>query len=273
MNRSQLIDVDISKTVYSDSNNNTISMNQMSPRLSLAFLIIDMIILVPICYFHYMIKCMVRREKEKKGHTIIKNILACYSVIVPVVFILCFTYVDVVLRYAYPPFQIFGNWFCHGYGIFAHSGGMYIGAFSFFAAVVKYWFIVHNVAAKQFGEIKARNIFMVLYLTIPIFMAILNSISTGNLDQNMWVNLCWGLKNRNLVDDISYESVSDHLGSYFLCNDRRYEITKHVGIQASHYIIPILRFICVITKILYLAFFSNLGELLLYILIFRYLNR
>ena len=273
MNKSHLINVEIAMTVYSDINNGTIYMNQMSPTLSLAFLIMDMIILMPICYFHYLIKCMVRREKEKKGHVIIKNILACYSIIVPVVFILCFIYVDVVLRYAYPPFQIFGNWFCHGYGIFAHSGGMYIGAFSFFAAVVKYWFIVHNVAAKQFGEGKARNMFTALYLTIPIVMAMLNSISTGNLDQNMWVNLCWGLKNRNVVDDISYKSVLDHLGSFFLCNDRRYEISQHVGVTASYYIIPILRFICVTTKILYLAFFSNLGELIIYILIFRYLNR
>ena len=266
INHTQLADVTIHMgdvEGYPHHNSKTL----ISPKLNLVFAITDVLILIPLCYLHYLVKCMVRREKEKKGLGLIKKILTCYSIIVPLVFIFCFTYVDIILNITSPPCKILGDWFCHGYGIFAYAGAMYVGAFSLFTAAVKYWFIVNNANAKRFGEDRAINISLALYLTIPIVMAIFNSISTGSSDQNMWVNFCW-----KKIEEVLHNETQP-VKSDFFCNDRKYEIEKYVGSQASLYITPILRTICAGMKIIYLAFFSNSVEIIIYALIFRYLNR
>ena len=143
-----------------------------------------------------------------------------------------------------------------------------MGAFSLFAAVVRYWFIVNNATAKNFGEEKASKIFAISYCVIPLIMAALNSISNGTIDQNMWVNQCW--TNITTLDNPT-DSESES-GNGVFCNDRQYDIEKYVGKEASNLIVPIMRAICGSVQLLYLAFFSNIAELVIYGLIFKYLN-
>ena len=52
--------------------------------LSSVFLATDLTFLIPNFYFHYLIIRMVSREKKKKAHILMKNVLRCYAVIVPV---------------------------------------------------------------------------------------------------------------------------------------------------------------------------------------------
>ena len=257
------------ETSESSSDLNTTSQHYLSPKLSNLFLIIDFTLLLQISYSHYMIKCMIRREKEKKGHAIIKSLLSCYAIIVPCVFIFCFTYVHVILRYASPPAQVLGHGFCYVYAIFAHSGGLYVGAFSLFTALIKYWFIVNNAHAKGVGEEKAKNVFAISYCIIPLVLAAFNAISTGNVDQVIWVNYCWRpLPSFDTMNSSQHESKND-----LFCADRQYDIEKYFGTTASNHFIPMLRLICGGVKLSYIVFFSNTAELAIYALIFKYLNR
>ena len=248
--------------------NNT-SQHYLTPELSTLFLLIDFTLLAPISYSHYKIKRMIKREKENKGHAIIKTLLSCYAIIVPCVFIICFLYVHVVLRYTSPPSQVFGDGFCYAYTIVAHSGGLYVGAFSLFTAIIKYWFIVNNANAIQFGEEKAKKLFAISYCIIPLILAAFNSISNGNVDQIIWVNYCWRpLPRFDTINSNVRESEND-----FFCADRQYDIEKYFGTTASNHFIPMLRVICGGVKIMYIVFFSNIAELVIYALIFKYLNR
>ena len=240
----------------------------LSYEWEITFLIIDFAMLIPMGYFHHLINCMVKREKEEKGHGIIKNLLDCYVIIVPFVFCGCMTYVHIILRYTSIPSQVFGDGFCYAYEIFAHSGGMYVGAFSLFTAIVKYWFIVYNAEIKRMGEKKIKTIFTMGYCIIPIIMATLNSISNGNTDQLLWVNLCWGKMPKDSSMNRNSSSVDN---DEFLCSN--YEIENYVGAKFSEYLKPLLRGTCWSVKILYVLFFSNLVELVIYFLLFRYLNR
>ena len=257
------------ETLESSSGLNDTSQHYLSPELATVFLLIDFTLLIPISYSHYKIKRMIKREKENKGHAIIKSLLSCYAIIVPCVFIMCFFYVHVVLRYTSPPSQVFGDGFCYVYAIAAHSGGLYVGAFSLFTAIIKYWFIVNNANAKQFGEEKAKKLFTMSYCIIPLVLAAFNAISNGNVDQIIWVNYCWRpLPRFNAMIRSGQESGND-----LFCANRQYNIEKYFGRTASNYLIPMLRVICGGVKISYMVLFSNIGELVIYALIFKYLNR
>ena len=179
------------------------------------------------------------------------------------------TYVHIILRYTSTPSHVFGDGFCYAYEIFAHSGGMYVGAFSLFTAIVKYWFIVYNAESKRVGEKKIKIIFTVAYCVIPIIMALMNSLSNGKNDQNMWVNRCW----RKMPEQGDPDNTTSEGSNDFFCFNKEYDIADYVGTDASNFLIPILRGTCGSVKILYAVFFSNIAELIIYFLIFRSLNR
>ena len=68
------------------------------------FLIIDIFLLLPLCYFHYLMICMLKREsKERKGQYLIKELLGCYSFMVPITFLGASAYLDIMTRYLNTP--------------------------------------------------------------------------------------------------------------------------------------------------------------------------
>jgi hypothetical protein len=217
---------------------------------------------------------MVRRKDTKKQHVIIKNLLWCYSVIVPLTFLIVFIYINILLNHTYQPSEFIGEWFCFVYEYFAHWSGCYLGAFSLFTAGMRYWFIVENAKAKSFGEKKARAIIMATHLALPIVMAALNSVSNGNRDHIYVVNLCWAQPSHQPVNvSNSTADVVDDDSVSFLCFNRRYEIAEYLGENASYYLEPMLRIICGSISVFYILFCSNMGEFLLYARIFSYLNK
>ena len=238
---------------------------------SIIFFTIDMIILCSHCYFHRLIRRMIFRKDSKKANvSIIQNLLSCYSTIVPFTFSIVFTYLNIVLQYINPPSEIFGEWFCFAYEYFAHSTGLYLGTFSIFTAGMKYWFIVHNAKARVYGEEKAKRLFLVLHIALPVIMAAMNSISNGNKDQIYVVNICW----KQFPEALNNYTTKDRsLTDRFLCLDRTYNIEPYIGESATIYLEPFLRIICGSISVFYILFCSNMGELIIYWLIFKYLNR
>ena len=239
---------------------------------SMIFFTIDMIILCFHCCFHHLMRRMILRKDSKKANvSIIQNLLSCYSVIVPFTFSIVFTYLNVILQYINPPSEILGEWFCFAYEYFAHSTGLYLGTFSIFTAGMKYWFIVHNAKARVYGEEKAKRLFLVLHLALPIIMAAMNSISNGNKDQIFVVNICWKHFPETLDNNTTREEQS--LIDRFLCLDRTYNIEAYIGEFASVFFEPFLRTICGSISVFYILFCSNMGEFIIYWQIFKYLNR
>ena len=237
--------------------------DQLNPRTSIIFLIVDLILLVLNFYFHYLIRRMISRKDTKKVTLITQTLLKCYSVIVPSSFLIVFIYLNIILRYTYPPSEAIGEWFCFVYEYFAHTTGLYLGSFTLFTAGMKYWFIVDNAKAKSFGEEKAKSIFSMLHLGVPFTMAAFNSLSNGKRDQIYVVNICWGDNSSGIPDP------ADDI----ICSNRQYEIANYLGESAEPYVEPILRITCGSITVLYIMICSNVGELILYGLMFKYLNR
>ena len=102
-----------------------------------------------------------------------------------------------------------------------------------------------------------------LHLAIPLTMAAFNSLSNGNRDQIYVVNICWGNNSTGIPDP------ADDI----VCSNRQYEVVYYLGENVGQYVEPMLRIICGSITVLYIMICSNLGELILYGLMFRYLNR
>ena len=233
------------------------------------FLGIDVFLNFPLCGSHYFLKSMINREK-KKGQNLVKHLLSCYAVIVPITFNLIGIYLNILTRYSHPPWIISGHWFCVAFEGFCHTAIVYIGGFSLFVAVIKYFFIVHSGKAINFGENKARKICLISHLVFPIIMGALNSISNGRVDQLFWIDHCWShqgwrFNHLNMTN-------SEKIGTLF-CINREYEISDIFGENLKDVITKFLRVVCGGVKVTYLIFLSNILEVIIYVLIFKYLNR
>ena len=190
------------------------------------FLGIDIFQVLLLFYFHYLIILMTKREsKVRKGQQLIKELLQCYSVMVPFTFIGASAYLDVMTRYLITPKVVKGFWFCASFEVYIHISTIYIGGFSLYVAALKYWRIVHNPTATIFGVYKARKVCFVLHLIIPIIISLLNSISNGKVDQIFSVDHCWNNVSRNNTTD---HSAYDKIKS-FVCIDRNYEMEAYFG--------------------------------------------
>ena len=241
----------------------------LDPLVSNIFLGIDVVLLCLLCYFHYKIWRMVKREEKKKGQNLVKHLLKCYSVIVPITF--CFTavYINILTRYVYVPWAVSGYWFCLVFETFQHATIVYVGGFSVFVAGIKYWFIVHYAKANDFGEKCARKVFLITHLVIPFLIALLNSVSNGNIDQIFWVDHCWTYR----TDTENLNSTSIQKLENFFCVNREYGVSKEVGGTLGMVMEGCLRALCGGVKVFYLMLLSNMLELIAYALIVAYLIR
>ena len=122
----------------------------------------------------------------------------------------------------------------------------------------------------QFGEARARKIFMISHLAFPVIMAVLNSLSNGRVDQLFWVDHCWSYRGWRF-NHLNMTNV-EKIGSFF-CEHRQYDISDYFGEGSKQTITKILRALCGSVKVTYLVFLSNILELILYYRIFQYLNR
>ena len=245
---------------------------KMDMQTAVIFGVTDLISLIFNFYFHYLIYRMTLRKDLKKSQGTITNVLACYSVITPITFLFAFIYLNIILQYTSPPSEIIGEWFCFVYEYYVHVVCIYLATFSLFTALMKYWFIVENARATNFGVEKGRTVFLIIHLITPITIAALNSISNGERDLHYLVNICWSQSMS--THEIGNSSVLDDPGGMdMFCTNRHYQTTYYLGAAASHYMDPFLRMICGSISIFQAIFCSNLCELFVYALLYKYLNR
>ena len=242
----------------------------LSPLAHYIFLGIDIILIIPMLYFHFLKRSMLKRENKKKGQNLMKNLLEGYVWTIPISFLAIAIYINVLTTYLEPPSLWIGFWFCIVFEIFGHIDIVYIGGFSLWAALIKYWFIVHNKKATNFGEEKARKILLVSHIVVPTTLSSLNSISNGKRDQIFWVDHCWGQTKdpRGIADESEPNSFEK-----LLCFDRNYTLPSYFGENIDDVATKTLRVTCGGLKLFYFIFLSNMIEFFLYFLIFRYLNR
>ena len=264
-----------SKYTADTSNNVEISEKYLlSETSSYIFLTIDITLLTILVYFHSLLHLMLKRENQRSGQDLLKDLLSCYIVITPVSFLLIFSYINIFAIYSESPSTLIGSEFCDVFETMGHATIVYIGCFSVFVACVKFCFLNKHASTIQFGEDRAKRIAVIFHLVIPILLGILNSISNGDKDQIFWVEHCWGFNGRSNTSGTGNEEYG--MLREIVCLDRQYEeVNRFYGDNDTRTIVATraLRSICGAVNIFYLLFLSNGMEFIIYIFVVRYLYR
>ena len=238
--------------------------------VSNVFLVLDLIIFIIFCFLCYMMFSMIQREsKVRKGQHLIKDMLLSYSIIVPATFIFIDLYLNLLTKYERVPTVLSGYWFCGTFELMIHYSMPYIGEFSLYIAMIRYWRIVHSPNASEFEETKVRKLVLIIHLVIPGILSLLNAISNGKVDQIFWVDHCWSFQ--SVIESLS--SLKSEKLKGFFCVNREYEVAKNFDENVKTLITSIIRGLCGSLKIFYLLILSNVIEFILYWRIIRFLNR
>ena len=231
---------------------------------------VAIISIIAMFYFNFLVRQMVRRELKKGELHLLADLISCFFIFVPVAFFLLNTYLNILTRYSPPPWIISGYWFCALLEIFCHIAIFYIAGYSVSSTILKYWFLVKFISARNFGEQKAKKVLFVSHLLLPLLMSFLNSASNGRIDPLSPVDHCWSHPGWRFYNpDITY---SQKLQNFF-CANREYDISEFWGENARRNITIILRIICLIVKITYILLITKVPELIMYINMLKHINR
>ena len=118
--------------------------------------------------------------------------------------------------FVHPLNELIGKWFC------PTIWGMQFFFFnlftfhSFFAAVMRYFFIIHQEKVEKFGKWRMKRIFIALYVFLPTLMVVLSTIERPELDPFLYINRCYGRDHRLFLKDMKSLDV---LNPYFCDSD------------------------------------------------------
>ena len=244
----------------------------LSPVLCNFLLTLDLIWLVISFYLHRCLYRSTTRIDFRNKISMIFNLLTCYSKVAPFTICYGFIYGNILLPYNYPNSETLGEWFCYVNQYICHCGIMYLGAFTLFTAAMKYWFIVHTVSAKRFGEERVKHIVLNLHLAVPITIAALHVLSVGNADSVSGLNRCWRVET-SISSNKGTATLSTLSSTDIFCQNRQYQVAQYLGDKAAFVVTPILRTICVGVNGFYILTTCNMIELIFYFLLLRRLDR
>ena len=136
-----------------DTNNNMEISDKyfLSETSSYIFLTIDIALLAILVYFHSLLHLMLKRENQRSGQDLLKDLLSCYVVITPCSFLFIFSYINIFANYSEFPSNLIGSEFCDVFETIGHATIAYIGCFSVFVSCVKFCFLNKHASKIQFG--------------------------------------------------------------------------------------------------------------------------
>ena len=272
MNESEQKQQKVFNVLTSHSSNEDISHKYlMRYEFSVFFLVINLILLIPMFYFCKLLRLMVHRENAKKEVTFLDKVLLCFGYAMPISMVSWVCVVNGVFTFIYPTSETFGPWFCYIFEVTGHFIAVYLGVLSLIAAIMRYKHIVGNKKGKCVTTEAQKTKFLTIHVTIPTVVALLNALSNGDHDGSFWIRQCWGHHEEHSTLDPENKFIS-YLAD-ISCYNRKYELEEYLGATAANAIEPILRFVCGGLSLFYMVYMANVVELILYVLIFRHVNR
>ena len=164
------------------------------------------------------------------------------------------------VEFFHPMIDIAGHWFCIvGRLVFYFQLNVMI-FHSFFAALMRYWFIVHEEKVQSFGKEKVKKIFLLTTIFVPFLFVTWGIMENQELDNFMFLNRCYGIDHKVFLAELT-------TGTNLYC------VFTDIGIPGFEYILNIIRQItCIIKFIVTVLIGLNLSELVIYIKIFSHIR-
>ena len=201
----------------------------------------------------------------KKDNGILKTVSRIFAlaqmVMWPVIFILI-----TATSLVHPLASVTGEWFCTATWFLVYYLQFVISSHSLIAASMRYCFIVHTEKVEKYGTQKAKKLFLLLYICIPVFMTFWTANNGNETDLMSFFNKCYGKHHKVFLIDTSTLNV---LGRSF-CG------VQDVLEDSSFYervVIVLKKLSCIASTTSTLIMGSNLTEGIIYFQLFRYMNR
>lgn len=222
------------------------------------FFFIKLTIILIGCYIHLKIL----KSMGKESSSIIDNVTKFYlwnQIIVYSAGLIFVTITDFI----HPAGEIIGHWFCTlGWINFAFGGYITI-FFSFIVAFMRYFFVLHNAKVEEFGKEKMKNIFMFLFISIPIFCVLMESFEEFSLFS--FVNKCYGKDHKVFLIETSTLNVLKHKFMSF---------ENHGKGDNFEALLDLMKRICkFIKQSLIIIMGCNISEAIIYYKVLTYMNR
>ena len=163
----------------------------------------------------------------------------------------------------HPINEIIGPWICTVGWLFYNVSTKIVLNYSFFAAIMRYVFVVHDDRVGRYGKEKVKRHFLYLYLTITIAQIVMKAVDgTSRLS---FINKCYGRDHEIFLIETSSLSV---LKRKFWTSAQNQDKT-----MLDLLLHMIKRIIKILDTIAFLALGFNLTEVIVYRTIFSHLDR
>ena len=170
---------------------------------------------------------------------------------------------ELAVNLMHPIEEIIGPWICTVGWLFYNISTKIVLNYSFFAAIMRYVFVVHDDRVGRYGKEKVKRHFLYLYLAITIAQIVMKAVDgTSRLS---FINKCYGRDHEIFLIETSSLSV---LKRKFWTSAQNQDKT-----MLDLLLHMIKRIIKILDTIAFLALGFNLTEVIVYRTIFSHLDR
>ena len=142
---------------------------------------------------------------EENG--LVKQVTKVYTITVMIVspFMSLF---NASIDFIHPLSEVIGEWYCTFGRLFMYLCWNIVSFHSFFVALMKYLFIVHEEKVDIYGKEKVKKGFLFLSFLVPLIVVTWGAIENEELDAMSFINKCYGRDHKVFLVDTSTLNVA-----------------------------------------------------------------
>ena len=136
----------------------------------------------------------------KKDRGILRNITLIFIVIQMVLWPLGILF-DLIVNLVHPVIEVIGKWFCTGGWILSNIGPFFVFNYSFFVAVMRYVFLVHEEWVSKYGKEKVKWRFLCAIIAVSSIQTLIKAVS--GTSRASVINKCYGYHHKVFLVETS----------------------------------------------------------------------
>ena len=219
-----------------------------NPSISITFLILKIIIIIIGEFLNiYTLKFL--KLQDGIVNDILKMFLRVQMVYWPVT-VLFSTTTD----FFYPLRDIVGAWYCNFAFLWIVCGMTLILFHSFIVGLMRYVFVVHNERVVGYGKERAKKLFFLASILIPVFVTLWGYINGRDTSAISSLNKCNGVHHQAFLIENSIDSTMK----------RNFCVFEKYDHNSGEFLATIRRMSCKLYSALYVLMGFNVAEGLLY---------
>ena len=170
---------------------------------------------------------------------------------------------DLIVNLVHPVAEVIGKWFCSGGWLLSNLGPFYVFNYSFFVAVMRYVFLVHEEWVSKYGKEKVKWRFLCAIIAMSTIQTLIKAVS--GTSRSSVINKCYGYHHKVFLVETSTLRVLQR---------KFWDTTDNSPLMSVDRFIYILKNILkIVEAMLFLVMGFNISEGFIYRRLFSHLTR